>query len=76
MRNLMSVLDTKMTLANRLGIYEFEATEEGLVECSEAFRLLGRSERRQIEQLLDLLCRSRLPRTDPGHDRIREGRSK
>ena len=70
LRNLMSVLDTKLTLASRLGVYEFEAANEGLMDCSEAFRRLGGSERQQIDQLLDLLCRSRRRSTDPEGDRI------
>ena len=56
LRNLSAVLDAKLTLASRLGLYEFEAGEEGLADCSEAFRMLGRSERRQIRELLNLMC--------------------
>jgi hypothetical protein len=64
LRNLSSVLDEKLNLASRLGLYEFEAGEEGLTACSEAFRRLGRSERRQIGELLNLLCS--VPRPDAG----------
>ena len=66
LRNLSAVLDAKLTLASRLGLYEFEAGEEGLADCSEAFRMLGRSERRQIRVAGGrLLARSGRPILSP-----------
>lgn len=67
-RNLVAVLHDKLDLASRYGIYEFEATEEGLAACAATFEDLAHSEREQISRLLDLLPPTRRRRFKRGDD--------
>jgi hypothetical protein len=54
-RNLVAVLDAKLRLGARYGVYEYEANQEGFHECSAIFQRLAADERRQVQELLDLL---------------------
>ena len=53
LRNLISVLQTKLETSARLPVLVFEAETAGDHECAELFRSLVVSERQQIAALLE-----------------------
>jgi rubrerythrin len=55
LRNLVSVLRSKLELTALYGVYEHDAAAEGHEECSSAFRRLAADEREHIARLMDLL---------------------
>lgn len=81
LHNLVLVLEAKLSLAARLGVAEYEAGEDGLPMCADAFRRIADDDRRDIRSLLELLCdqlNALLPtppadlaerRSHPSHDR-------
>ena len=54
-RNLVAVLNIKLELAGRYGMYEYEAGEENNDACAAAFAELAKQEREQVARLLQLL---------------------
>ena len=55
LRNLLSVLNSKMDLCASLPVFEWEAGSEGWPDRAEAFRDLAEVERRSCSGLLDEL---------------------
>jgi hypothetical protein len=53
LRNLISILQTKLETSARLPVLVFEAEGDGDLECAELFRSLVVSEREQIAALLE-----------------------
>jgi hypothetical protein len=55
LRNLLSVLNSKMELCASLPVFEWEAGSEGWPDRAEAFRDLAESERQSCADLLEEL---------------------
>jgi hypothetical protein len=53
LRNLISILQTKLETSARLPVLVFEAEGDGDLECAALFRALAISEREQIAALLE-----------------------
>jgi len=55
MQNLLTVLGSKLELAARLPVFEYEAASEGHDDCASAFEALGAAERAHVTELLKVL---------------------
>jgi hypothetical protein len=53
LRNLISILQTKLETSARLSVLVYEADGDGDLECAQLFRSLVISEREQIAALLE-----------------------
>lgn len=61
LRNLLSVLTTKLELSSRLPVYAWEASHDGDDEAAAGFRRLAEAEQRSCGQVIDELRRMLQP---------------
>jgi len=53
--NLVQTLSVKLDSAARYGLYQEDATKDGMEECAELFKRFEAQEREMVEELLEHL---------------------